>query len=250
VLRAGGVVVRDPRLVKGGRMAFAVVNAARSETQGPREWAAGAPRISLPAYVLTTGNTGMAPVVSTTAVTKAGLGSMAGSMIVETSRPPTQEELDRVRLQLERLNSYVDVTHRPASDISIVLWFLAAAAGLITLGAAAIATGLAAADSRADLSTLAAVGASPRVRRGLSLSQSGVIAGLGSMLGAVAGLGAAVAIIVALNQRYADIWPGPPMMPIALPWISLVVSLLVVPLIAMLGAGTLTRSRLPIERRI
>jgi putative ABC transport system permease protein len=250
VLRAGGVVVRDRRLVKDGRMTFAVVNAAPSQTQGPREWAAGAPRISLPAYVLTTGNPGMAPVVSTAAVAKAGLGSTAGSIIVETSRPPTQEELDGLRLRLERLNSYLEVTHRPTGNINVVLWFLAGAAGLITLGAAAIATGLAAADGRADLSTLAAIGASPRVRRGLSLSQSGVIAGLGSMLGAVAGLGAAVAIIVALNQRYADIWPGPPVMPIVLPWISLVVSLLVVPLIAMLGAGTLTRSRLPIERRI
>ncbi len=39
-------------------------------------------------------------------------------------------------------------------------------------------------------------------------------------------------------------------MPIVLPWLSLAVGLLVVPAIAMLGAGTLTRSRLPIERRL
>jgi len=41
------------------------------------------------------------------------------------------------------------------------------------LAAAAIATGLATADGRADLATLGAVGASPRVRRLMSLSQSG-----------------------------------------------------------------------------
>ena len=70
-------------------------------------------------------------------------------------------------------------------------------AGLITLGAAAIATGLAAVDGRADLSTLAAVGASPRVRRALSLSQSGVIAGPRSLLGAIVGLGAATAVLFA-----------------------------------------------------
>jgi putative ABC transport system permease protein len=33
------------------------------------------------------------------------------------------------------------------------------------------------------------------------------------------------------------------------PWLSLAVALLVVPGIAILGAGLLTRSRLPIERR-
>ena len=63
-------------------------------------------------------------------------------------------------------------------------------------------------------------------------------------------MGAAIAIVMALNQRYADIWPGPPTMPILVPWVSLAVSLLIVPLIAMLGAGLLTRSRLPIERRL
>jgi putative ABC transport system permease protein len=126
---------------------------------------------------------------------------------------------------------------------------LALVAGIITLGAAAIATGLAAADGRADLGTLAAVGASPRVRRALSLSQSGVIAGLGSLLGAGAGLGASTAVLFALNQRYAGIWPAPTPYPITVPWLNLGVALLVVPLIAMLGAGLLTRSRLPIERR-
>ena len=122
--------------------------------------------------------------------------------------------------------------------------------GVITLGAAAIATGLAAAEGRADLSTLAAVGASPRVRRALSLSQSGVIAGLGSLLGVIAGLGAATAVLFALNRAYADLWPAPAPYPIAVPWLNLGVALLVVPLIAMLGAGLLTPSRLPIERRL
>jgi putative ABC transport system permease protein len=34
------------------------------------------------------------------------------------------------------------------------------------------------------------------------------------------------------------------------PWRNVGVALLVVPLVAMLGAGLLTRSRLPIERRL
>jgi putative ABC transport system permease protein len=73
-----------------------------------------------------------------------------------------------------------------------------------------------------------------------------VIAGLGSLLGAVAGLGGAVAVLLALNRGYADIWPTPTPYPITLPWLNIGIALLVV---AMIGAGLLTRSRLPIERR-
>lgn len=84
--------------------------------------------------------------------------------------------------------------------------------------------------------------------RGLSLSQAAVIAGLGTGLGLLAGLGAATASLLALNQRYANTWPSPDPIPITVPW-PVVAALLAVPLVAMLGAGLLTRSRLPIERR-
>jgi putative ABC transport system permease protein len=152
--------------------------------------------------------------------------------------------------QLAAIRTYGYVERGARLETDARLWILAAASALITLSAAAIGTGLAAADGRADLSTLAAVGASPRLRRGLSLSQSGVIAGLGSLLGAMAGLGAAIAILMALNQRYVDVWPGPPRLPIAVPWLSLLMALVVVPFVAILGAGLFTRSRLPIERRV
>jgi hypothetical protein len=36
----------------------------------------------------------------------------------------------------------------------------------------------------------------------------------------------------------------------AVPWVNVAVALVAVPVIAMLGAGLLTRSRLPIERRL
>lgn len=77
-----------------------------------------------------------------------------------------------------------------------------------------------------------------------------MIAGLGSVLGAAAGLGASTAVLAALNRGFADVWPAPTPYRIAVPWLNLGVALLVVPLVAMLGAGLLTRSRLPIERRL
>ncbi|MEV6445176.1 FtsX-like permease family protein [Amycolatopsis sp. NPDC051716] len=115
-------------------------------------------------------------------------------------------------------------------------------------GVAALATGLGAADGRADLATLAALGASPRMRRALSLSQAGVIAGLGSILGTLAGLGTAIEVLITLNQAAADAWPVQQPLPIILPWLNMAAALVVVPLIAMLGASLLTRSPLPIER--
>jgi putative ABC transport system permease protein len=75
-----------------------------------------------------------------------------------------------------------------------------------------------------------------------------VIAGLGTGMGLLAGLGTAVAVLFALNQRYASTWPSPDPVPITVPWLNLA-ALVSVPVVAMLGAGLLTRSRLPIERR-
>jgi hypothetical protein len=65
-----------------------------------------------------------------------------------------------------------------------------------------------------------------------------------------AGLGAAEAVLFALNQREASVWPAPAPYTLAVPWLNVGIALVVVPLIAMLGAGLLTRSRLPIERRL
>ena len=75
-----------------------------------------------------------------------------------------------------------------------------------------------------------------------------VVAGV-ITLGAAAGLGGSVAVLLALNRGDADLWPAPTPYPVTLPWLNLAVALLVVPAVAMLGTGLLTRSRLPIERR-
>jgi putative ABC transport system permease protein len=160
---------------------------------------------------------------------------------------PTADEQDRLQARLgQEFEVRVD---RGTEEDGRPLTILAVVAGVVTLAAAALATGLAAADGRADLATLAALGASPRMRRALSLNQAGVIAGLGSLLGTLVGLGTAVAVLVALNQATAGAWPVRPSLPIIVPWLNVGAALVVVPLVAMLGAGLLTRSRLPIEQR-
>ncbi|MFI0791154.1 FtsX-like permease family protein [Micromonospora rubida] len=245
VLRAGGAVVTDPRYVLDGRVTL-VATRARDEPEST-----GTVRATVPGYVLRGGVEVDQLVLSHAAAARVGLAARQHGYILATDAAPTPDQQDRFDAELQRLAPLQVVVERghPETDQRPVLLLLAIASGLITVGAAAVATGLAAAEGRADLSTLAAVGASPRVRRVLSLCQAGVIAGLGSALGITAGLGTAVIVLVATNRRYAESWPVEEPYPIVVPWLTLGV-LVVVPLVAMLGAGLFTRSRLAVERRL
>ncbi|HYY79093.1 MAG TPA: FtsX-like permease family protein, partial [Actinomycetes bacterium] len=243
-LRAGKVVVDHPRYVHDGKVTLAISSFHEGAKARDRTRTVAAAGFAPPQRP-------RAPLVMMTAATARtlGVGTVPTLALATTSRMPTLAEQDRLQATLgSQVGVYVERGPRARSDTRSLL-LLAVVAGLITLGAAAIATGLAAADGRADLATLAAVGASPRVRRGLSLCQSGVIAGLGSLLGAAAGLGGSVAVLAALNRGYGDLWPAPTPYPVAVPWLNVGASLLLVPAVAMLGAGLLTRSRLPVERR-
>jgi putative ABC transport system permease protein len=183
VLRAGGAVVTDSRYVENGRITFAIT--VFDEGTSSAEPAT----ISIPGYALSTGIKRYGAIVSTGALARTGMTSRPVGLVAATSRIPTQAEEDALRAALRPLagNLQVSVERGRQLPTNPTALILAIASGLITLGAAGIATGLAAAEGRAELATLGAVGASPRVRRALSLSQSGVISGLGSLLGAVAG---------------------------------------------------------------
>ncbi|MET8833634.1 FtsX-like permease family protein [Micromonospora sp. NPDC004540] len=241
-LQAGGVVVTDPRQLVDGRVRVEVADGSGG---GPTSV------VMLPAYVLRGGLPVDRLVVSPAAATALGLVAVPLGYLVDTAGPPTDRQRDRLAAELADVAplSIQVATAGPPSDQRPLLLLLAGASAVITLGAAAVATGLAAAEGRRDLSTLAAVGADPRVRRVLSLCQAGVIAVLGSVLGIVAGLGSAAIILVSLNRRYAQSWPVEPPYPLVVPASTLTV-LVVVPLVAMLGAALLTRSRLPVERRL
>jgi putative ABC transport system permease protein len=246
-LRAGGVVVPNSRYVVNG-----AVTLVTTEAGEPRPIA----EATVPGYAIPNVDLGGTTVVSTSAVQRLGLTAHLGGMVAETRRMPTKAEEDRLSTAVRKITAsgvppytYGARVERglPADDLYGLLLMLAA--GLITLGSAFAATGLAAVEDRPDLATLAAVGASPRTRRTLSMSSAGIIAGLGSLLGAIAGLGSAVAIILTLNQRYANSWPHPEPYPLTVPWLHLAVVVVLVPVLAMACVGLVTRSRLPIERR-
>lgn len=237
-LRAGKIVVSDPRYLDDGWVTLVATTPA--DRTGHPVTGAG---FALP-------HKPKAPIALLTAPTAAALGfdTRPEVTVATTSRMPTANEQEQLQAAVgPEFEVRVD---RGTDPYHTVLTVLAVVAAVITLAAAALATGLAAADRRADLGILAAVGASPRVRRALSLWQAGVIAGLGSLLGTAAGIGTSIAILTAFNTSFADQWPAPDPFPVSVPWTNVVVALVLVPLVAMLGAGLLTRSRLPIERRL
>lgn len=247
MLRSGGVVVTDPRQVVDGRVTVTV--SRTTARQDPPSTTTTT--TTLPGYALRGGLPVDRLILSAAATARLGLVGEQLGYVVDTTGPPTAAQRQRLAADLPRLGPLqIQVEQdEPASDRRPLLLLLAVGSGVITLGAAGVATGLAAAEGRRDLSTLAAVGASPRVRRVLSLCQAGVIAVLGSVLGIVAGLGSALIILASVNRRYAAAWPVETPYPVVVPWLTLGV-LVVVPLVAMLGAGLLTRSRLPVERRL
>ncbi|MGI5500931.1 FtsX-like permease family protein [Lentzea sp. CA-135723] len=232
-LRDGKIVVNDPSLVENGKTLLATgTNATTTEAPAFATAAHGAP------LAVMTQETARALGYDVTTFT----------MYATTTRMPTESEQEALTAALG--GEYEVTVARPTeSDVQQALTILGLVAGVITLAAAALATGLAAADGRHDLTTLAAVGATPALRKLLSLSQAGVIAGLGGLLGTTAGTASALALLAALNQGYENVWPRPDLNPLTIPWQTLGISVVVIPAVAMVGAALFTRSRLPIERR-
>ncbi|MFE9192490.1 FtsX-like permease family protein [Micromonospora sp. NPDC007208] len=244
VLRAGGVVVTDPRYLHDGLVTVRV-----TEVEAGPDVPVTAH--DLPGYALPRATGQSRLLLSTAAARQLGLSWSQTGWVIGTTTPPDEEQQARFAAVLRpfgTLSLTVENGGGPRDDSPLLL-LLAAAAGLITVGAAGIATALAAAEGRAELTTLAAVGAAPAVRRWLAICQAGVIAGLGSVLGIVAGLGTAAIVLVSVNRQYASAWPVPDPYPFLVPWPALGV-LVLVPVVAMLGAGLFTRARLPIERRL
>jgi putative ABC transport system permease protein len=243
VLAAGGAIVADPARVDGGKVTLS--------TWDSQSW-------QVPGMAIE----GL-PTLAGTIVSPAALAhhpSRLGvfGLIVKPAAPSSEAAEEHLRSLLHQLpgsesGSWTDVYAERGnvhSNRRNGLLFTAAAA-LIALIAAGVAIGLTAAESRADLITLAIVGAQPAIRRRFSLGSAGVIAGLGTILGAVTGAAIAGVILILLNrfEAQARIWPIPAPMRLGIGWETLAL-VLAVPLVAMLGAALFTRTRLPIERRL
>ncbi len=143
------------------------------------------------------------------------------------------------------ISSGANVDQGVADTKSVINLVILAAALLLALAAAAIATGLALADGRADHETLSAVGSSPATRRRLAGFTALVITGLGILIGVPIGLLIAKGL---LNVDSIGVSAANPVR-FVVPWLNLGAMAAAAPLLTALGAMLLSRSTDTAARR-
>lgn len=160
-----------------------------------------------------------------------GLDYRTGMFILSFDGTPSRETLDRLSADLDAAQQRLigaggigfgsSYEQGPPDSTP---WYALVGGGtaVLVIGAAAIAVGLSRLERRGDDATLAAVGASPRLRRSVSFWQGLIVAGLGCVTGAVAGLLPVAGTILASRGKYAE-----PFTLLDAPW----------PLIAALAVG-------------
>jgi putative ABC transport system permease protein len=190
----------------------------------------------------------VASIASTRATAeRLGLTVAAQQIVVPPGEPAVSEEMQgRVDELAQGLapGSQVYVERGFARSYTLVWWVLAVFGALIVLVGTTTATALALTDARPDLATLGAVGASPWIRRRQAMAQAAVVGFLGALLGVVIGAVPGLAITWPLTAHSEGGHV------VEVPWTLLGLVVLVVPLVSVVGAGLLTRSRLPMVRRI
>ncbi|MFD8083394.1 FtsX-like permease family protein [Kitasatospora sp. NPDC059722] len=263
-LADGKAVVLDPRYIKDGKLILQTNDPMPLPAAGTKS----APYVpseeedrkrrhetTIDAYLANSPiQTGIA-VISPDTARRLGLGVVDGGSVWLPATAPSDGAEQKAAGAIGKLADHTEFSvergYQPKGDL--ISLGLAGFAALVALGAAGIATGLAAADSQRDLTTLAAVGATPRIRRTLSGFQCGVIAAMGTLLGIVCGAVPAVA----LRKVLGAVEPYPGISPeemanrslVIVPWGNVGLLVIGLPIIAVGLATLLTRSRITLLRR-
>ncbi|MBW5484596.1 FtsX-like permease family protein [Streptomyces bambusae] len=263
-LKAGQAVSFDPRPVKDGKVTLRLVTdsekAREAEERGEdppgqdKVFAVHQAPAGAEAY-------GFRLVLPPAATKAAGLTTVAYGSYFTLDGKASSEQRQRLNGELDWMGVdaalYVEEGFQGGEGMFLLV--LSVFAGLVTVGAAGIATGLAQADAEADLKTLSAVGAAPRLRRTLSGFQCGVVAAMGVVLGSAAGLLPGIGLRLAERREQARMYreasffgfrdTATPYVPVVVPWETLAVLIVAVPLGAALLAALVTRSGGAVARR-
>jgi putative ABC transport system permease protein len=252
VLTSGGALVASPTAMRGDRALIGVVATSADSTKASVVRQLDVPAARLPPA---TARTARVATVVLAADTAQRLGLvLTPSQVVIGGAELTKGQQDRLNGKLTLLDTNVYVERGYQQPYGLILGLLALVGSLVVLVATVTATGLAMSEARPDLATLAAVGAPPRTRRYVASAQSLVIGLLGTALGVALGFVPGLAVTWPLTAHsyssYAPPVGGADGPVIAIPWTLLLVVALAVPLFAGLLTGLLTRSRLPMVRRL
>ena len=252
-LARGSVLVTDGRYVVDGRTTLQIESYTADGSGRPTTRT-----VSLPATVISAHPAAVSALLPASAATRAGLRTAPLASVWLPKQPVTQAEQQRAAAAVAEVSQgalSVERGFQPSNGAIAI--GLVIAATTVAVAAAAIATGLAAADSQADLATLAAVGAAARIRRTLSGFQCAVIAAMGALLGTVAGMVPAAALWRELGSNkvvYYDTTTGSIQGALSaaleVPWSTLLELVVGLPLLAWLLAAGCTRSRMVLTRRL
>lgn len=265
-LKAGQAVSFDKRQIKDGKLTLRVITdpGENDIMRGHYDETPGEDKV-LPVHQVPDSvvGWGVELILPPSAAKAAGLATAPVGSYFSLDGIPTSEQRQKLDGEIDRmgLDTSLRIEKGYEGDNSLAMLALAIFAGIVTIGAAGIATGLAQADAEADLKTLAAVGAAPRVRRTLSGFQCGVVAVMGVVLGSAAGILPAIGLrlteqrvaetlrLESIEQGFTPVTEAVPFVPISVPWETLGGLLVVVPLGAALLAALVTRSSGALARR-
>ncbi|MBP0449512.1 ABC transporter permease [Kitasatospora sp. RG8] len=256
-LAAGKAVVFDGKYVKDGKLTLNLVEMEPVGLKPGDSYSPPSHEITVDAVLVTAGiaTGGGQAVMSPDTAHRLGLTTRDSGSVWLPGEAPSDSSEQKANAALAKLTDGIQFNvERGFQPVgTLVSLGLTGFAALVALGAAGIATGLAAADSQRDLTTLAAVGAAPRIRRTLSGFQCGVIAVMGTLLGVVTGVVPAVALRKV--EGVAVVYQGMSAEEVAdrsiivFPWLNVGVTVVVLPLLAVALAALLTRSRISLLRR-
>jgi putative ABC transport system permease protein len=243
VLEQGGVVLFTPGIVQNGK-ATIVLPADGKHIKATE-------RVTLPAvYVDARGYPNPGFILATKTAQSLGIAGGTQTLLLDLSNHVDATQQFSANQALDGFGNQGGLMTEGGlqSRLGLANTVVLLVAMLVAIGAAAIATGLALADGRADQETLVAVGGSPWTRRWLAGSTALVVTGLGVLIGVPIGFLIAVGLIRVSNLAQLD-----PTIAMAaangvprafvVPWLDLGGLAIAVPLLTALGAALLSRSR-------
>lgn len=254
VLDAGGAVVFDRSRIAGGRITLSITRTPTNasdpgQTVVVREVTADAAVLDqgfVPSYLF----------VSPALAARLGVHPDGSGIYGLVAHSASGSQIDAANAAVARLTGddgtlsiSVEQGRTPTST-DVLLLAIVLAAVVLAAAAAITAGGLALADSRADLATLAAVGGPPRVRRRLAAAQAGVLTLIGCWLGVGAGFLPGWSMVHSTNDvGAAKAGMGPAPMELTVPWGWIGALTVGLPLVTALVVGLAVRSRISLNRR-